>query len=67
MTDTEMNSDEELAEALSLPMTIGVDAYISEDYARAELAVDPGRTRPWAARKKFAAASGTQCVLVGVS
>src|SRR5918999_1972055 len=36
MTDTEMNSEEELAEALSLPVTIGVDAYISEQYARAE-------------------------------
>src|ERR687894_957882 len=36
MTDTEVNSKEELAEALSLPMTIGVDAYISEEYARAE-------------------------------
>src|SRR5262245_18300263 len=36
MTDMEVNSAEELAEALSTPVTIGVEAYISEDYARAE-------------------------------
>src|SRR6201989_1056886 len=36
MTDMEVNSEEELAEALTTPVTIGVEAYISEDYARAE-------------------------------
>ena len=34
MTDTEINTA--AAEELSEPTTIGVDAYISEDYARAE-------------------------------
>jgi len=32
MTDTEV----EVAEQLSAPVTIGVEAYLSEDYARAE-------------------------------
>jgi hypothetical protein len=32
MTDTEV----EAAEELSAPMTISVEAYLSEDYARAE-------------------------------
>src|ERR1700761_3724428 len=36
MTDMEMNSTHQLADALSLPVTIGVEAYVSEDYARAE-------------------------------
>ena len=36
MTDTESSIDTAAAEELSEPMTIGVDAYISEDYARAE-------------------------------
>ena len=36
MTDTESELDSATAEELSEPMTIGVDAYISEDYARAE-------------------------------
>jgi len=36
MTDMEANVAEELAEDFSLPVTIGVEAYISEEYARAE-------------------------------
>ena len=36
MTDTESELDAAAAEELSDPTTIGVDAYISEDYARAE-------------------------------
>ena len=36
MTDTESGIDTAAAEELSEPMTIGVEAYISEDYARAE-------------------------------
>jgi nitrite reductase/ring-hydroxylating ferredoxin subunit len=36
VTDTESELDSATAEELSEPMTIGVDAYISEDYARAE-------------------------------
>jgi phenylpropionate dioxygenase-like ring-hydroxylating dioxygenase large terminal subunit len=36
MTDMEANLAEELAEDFSLPVTIGVDAYVSEEYARAE-------------------------------
>src|SRR6478609_9866800 len=36
MTDMESVQAEELTEVLSQPVTIGVEAYISEDYARAE-------------------------------
>ena len=37
MTDMESDSTaEELTEVLSQPVTIGVEAYVSEDYARAE-------------------------------
>src|SRR3982074_3884312 len=36
MTDMEGNVAEGLAEDCSLPVTIGVEAYTSEDYARAE-------------------------------
>src|SRR5882757_716183 len=36
MTDMEASVAEELAEDFSLPVTIGVEAYTSEDYARAE-------------------------------
>ncbi len=36
MTDTENALDTAAAEELSEPMTISVDAYVSEDYARAE-------------------------------
>ena len=36
MTDTESGIDTAAAEELSEPMTIGVDVYVSEDYARAE-------------------------------
>ena len=36
MTDTENALDTAAAEELSEPMTISVDAYVSQDYARAE-------------------------------
>jgi len=36
MTDMESVQAEELTEVLSQPVTIGVEAYVSEDYARAE-------------------------------
>ena len=36
MTDLAKGVNPEAAEELSRPMTIGVEAYISEDYARAE-------------------------------
>src|SRR6478609_8959034 len=36
MTDMESVQAEELTEVLSQPGTIGVEAYVSEDYARAE-------------------------------
>ena len=36
MTDLAKDVNSAAAEELSKPMTIGVDAYISEDYARAE-------------------------------
>ena len=36
MTDVAKDANSAVAEELSTPMTIGVEAYISEDYARAE-------------------------------